>query len=306
MSFQPEDTVAVLTASSTSGAACVQALLSKYGKTQIKAIFRTEVKAATLRECDGMQPNLEIVTGVDAANPESVVKALGGCTVAFLVTPFDSSRGIANDSTLVTNMIRAAADAGVHHVVYCGSWTVNQPEKVSALAGRFLAGEALLKELERERGMTWTVLRGGFFYTNFLELLSSLKTSDEFKFVNCCVPANDPRDIGRVAAAICSEGGRGHEGKVYEISGPERLWMTDVASIFSNVLGRDIKFVKGSPEECLSGLPGFLKQAFGYLAETGEEAIPFSNDVETVTGQPAISLAHWVAEHQHAFEPSDE
>lgn len=302
MDIPSQETVGVITASSTSGAACVQALLSKYSKTKIRAIFRTEAKASMLPECDRMQPNLEIVTGVDATAPETLVKALSGCTVAFLVTPWDPSRGIEDDATLVTNMITAAAEAGVRHVVYCGSWTVNQPEKVSGLANRFIAGEELLKTLEKERGMTWTSLRGGFFFNNFQDLLGSLKTSDEVKFVDFCVPANDPRDIGRVAAAVASKGGRGFEGKVFEISGPERLWMGDVTNIFGSVLGRDIKFVKVPAAECLSVLPDFLKQAFEYLVEAGEKALPMSNDVERVTRQPAVSLAHWVAEHQGDFE----
>lgn len=305
MESPSQETVGVITASSTSGAACVQALLSKHSKTKIRAIFRTEAKAAMLPECDRMQPNLKIVTGVDASAPETLVKALSGCTVAFLVTPWDPSRGIADDATLVTNMISAAAEAGVRHVVFCGSWTVNQPEKVSGLARRFLPAEELLKTLEKDRGMTWTSLRGGFFYNNFRDLLGSLKTSDEVKFVDFCVPANDARDIGRVAAAVASKGGRGFEGKVFEISGPERLWMGDVANVFGCVLGRDIKFVKVPAEECLSGFPDFLKQGFEYLAEAGEKAVPLSNDVEMITGQPAVSLAHWVAEHQGDFEKSE-
>lgn len=295
------ETIAVLTASSTSGKACVSTLLSSPTTNAVRAIFRSESKAAPLRTAHANDPRLQIHTGVDAQNPQTVQNALSGCTVAFLITPHDPARGYGDDADLVANMIHAAVAAGVRHVIFGASWTVSAKDRVPTIASRFAPGEALLKELELEAGLKWTVIRGGFFLDNYANLMGGLKASDEVHFVDFCVPANDPRDIGRVAAAVADVGGKGFEGKVFEISGPERFWMRDAVRTVAEVVGRELRFVELSIEEVTEVLPPFMAELFKYLVERGEEAVPLSKDVELVTGKPAVSLREWVSEHKDQF-----
>jgi nucleoside-diphosphate-sugar epimerase len=65
--------------------------------------------------------------------------------VAVIVTPFDPSRGFASDSQLTINMINSAVAAGVKRIVYVGSWTVHQPERVSGIAQRFIPTEECVR-----------------------------------------------------------------------------------------------------------------------------------------------------------------
>lgn len=72
----------------------MRTLLADRDIPKIRAVFRTEAKATPLRSAHGSHSKLEIVVGVDAADPASVLLALKDCTVAFLVTPFSHVNGI--------------------------------------------------------------------------------------------------------------------------------------------------------------------------------------------------------------------
>ena len=198
---------------------------------------------------------LTSVTGFDGEQSTSkLAEAFRGSDCAVLVTPHDISRGFSQDARISMNMMSAAAEAGVKHIVNIGSWTVNDPQSVSMLADRFVLPEAKLRELaHKNAGFSWTSIRAGFFMGNFINLFSSIRESDTIKFPNECVFAPvDVRDVGAAAAgvagAVVDGGARIHDTKCYEVSGPERLSIDEMTSKFSNGLGRDIKAVHVSAE----------------------------------------------------------
>lgn len=287
-------TIAIFTASSTSGTACIEALLASPNAPNIRAIYRSEAKAAVLRRTHNTAPNVSIITGIDARDKSTLVPALQGATIAFLVTPFDHAHGVADDAEMVSNMMYAAVEAGVKHIIFGASWTVRAADRLVLLAARFAPGEALLRKLEHEKGITWTVLRGGFFHSSYMHFFQTAKDS-QFRFLDFCAPSNDPNDIGRVAAAIASSNVKAHHGKLYEISGPERLWIRDVVTTIT-------QYVQVSVEECTKMMPLFLKQAFEYIVEAGEDAIPMSTDVERITGKPPVSFREWLMKSKQRFE----
>lgn len=59
----------------------------------------------------------------------------------------------------------------------------------------------------------------------------------------------DARDVSRVAARVLTE--FGHEDKTYDLSGPEAVSYDEIAELFSQVLGRTIRYVRISDEEYL-------------------------------------------------------
>ncbi len=70
-------TVSVIIASSQTGATCVRELLTTYaGRVNVRAVFRTEERAAPLRAAFGDRGDLEVVVGVDATNPTSPPRSL--------------------------------------------------------------------------------------------------------------------------------------------------------------------------------------------------------------------------------------
>lgn len=296
------ETIAVMTASSNSGAACVEWILSQPVTSTtptLRALFRSESKATKLRQIHGSNPNLQILTSVDANDIPSMEKAFNGCTVVFLVTPSTPTGEIEGDAKLVDNMMTTAVKVGVKHIIFGASWTVNAADKLPSLSGRFKPGEQLLKKLQIENGIKWTVLRGGFFHGNFGQLFANLKQTDIIEFASMRIPSVDPRDMGRVAAAVAVNR-TNHEQHVYEISGPEDSSMDDIVRVFAAVLERPITFKRIDVEQAVSNMPLYLKELFTYLAEGGK--IPFSTDVKLVTGKDAVSLKEWVEENKKAFE----
>lgn len=151
----------------------------------------------------------------------------------------------------------------------------------------------------------WTVLRGGFFYENYIALMSSLKCADEVKFVGFCGPSSDPRDIGLVAAIASEKGGVVYEGSMLEIVGPERTWVREAVLAVGEVVAREVTFLLVGVSEFAGKLPHFLVQLFEYLLEVGEEAVPISTDVESVMGRKPVSFREWVAERKGLFKKAE-
>lgn len=157
----------IITASSNTGAACIEELLTRYaGSVVVRAVFRSEDKAVALRAKQAENPDLQVVVGVDASKPDSLAPAFEGAELAYIVTPLEHGRGFGEDADLNANMVNAAVAAGVRHIVFGGSWTVNALERVPDIAHRFAGTEALLRSLAAEGKLTWTSIRGGWYSQN--------------------------------------------------------------------------------------------------------------------------------------------
>ena len=143
---RPQQTVSIVTGNSNSGSACIAELFEKYPlELNVRGVFRTEEKAAPFRE---KYADLEVVTGVDAREPHTLVKAFYGADSALIVHPLDSSSpDFKSDTQLSLNMINAAVENGVKYIVYVGSFTSDPPYDDTIIASRFKPSEALLQKL---------------------------------------------------------------------------------------------------------------------------------------------------------------
>eukprot|EP00300_Choanocystis_sp_HF-7_P034083 c46608_g1_i1.p1 GENE.c46608_g1_i1~~c46608_g1_i1.p1 ORF type:complete len:301 (+),score=79.36 c46608_g1_i1:29-931(+) len=296
--------VSVVTASSESGIFCIQELLTalKGSVEQIVAAFRTEEKAAVLRAQEYFDPNIvKIVVGVDATKPETLAPAFEGCDVALVVTPLDYSAGMSKDAENSANMINSAVGAGVGHIIYVGSFTVNRPKMV-ILASRFLPTEELLTNLAAEGRAQFTVLRGGYFSKNFESMAQQIKTKSTLTWAKeLIIPPVDVADIGRSAAHVAAAPDRSvHFSKFYEMSGPSFVTGQSVADDLSEVLGRKITFVPIPAETLLANVPPFLREAYGSFIEDGEAGAPLSQDILHLTGRHT-SFREWLNNNAHIF-----
>lgn len=237
----------------------------------------------------------DVHVGVDAANAASLAPVLSGADTALLVTPLDHSRGMATDAEYTCNMIRAAAHAGVTHISLVTSWTTLFPEHLPALSSRFIAQEKLLASLTDTK---WTILRGGFFSGNVAASLSGSTLS----LAPMSVPLVDPRDIGRMAAAIALDSAS-HHGKVYDVSGEERLTGEQIAQRIAQATNTSVAFNARSVDEQCAHLPPFLQELVRFLAAT-PDAVPLSSHVRDVTGTPAATFETFVRDHRSMFVKS--
>ena len=118
--------------------------------------------------------------------------------------------------------------------------------------------------------MDFTILRPNFFLQNLLTMTAMVQQGTLY------VPAGegkapfvDVRDIAAVAASCLTE--TGHEGKIYEVTGPISIGYSDIAATLSQVLGRTINYVdipvaaaKSSMLEM--GMPAWLADALKELS----------------------------------------
>jgi len=293
----------IITASSNTGAAAVEELLTKYnGSVIVRAVYRSEEKAAAVRAAFGENPNLQIVVGVDASVPETLPAAFEGATLAYIVTPLDHHAGFGKDADLNANMVEAAVAAGVSHIVFGGSWTIHAPEAVPDIAGRFVGTEQLLTKLAAEGKVNWTSIRGGWYANNTIGMFSGpIKASNTiFLPAGISVPPIDTGDIGRSAAAVIAAHGKGHEGKAYEMSGPVCLTGADFAAILSDVLGKTITYTPVPVEAAVAKAPKWAADLTTYLNSAGAAAVPLSDDVAKLTGKHT-TYAQWAEANKAAF-----
>lgn len=302
-------TVAIITASSQSGKACLKKILedSSSNVSVVRAVFRTHRRAEetfeSLRtEMDQSPIKVQSVVGIDAEEPSSLLKAVEGATFALVVTPLDHSRGFSRDSQLSMNMIRACVQADVKHLVYVGSWTVKASEEVKGLAHRFIGSEKLLQTDEeiKTKGIGWTCLRSGYFNTNFLQSMApSVKEQSHFILPEgFAVASCDVEDIGRVAACVfASDAISEHNGKFYDLSGPAVLTVDDFSRILSKKLGRPVSGIS-KPCEYFKDIPPPLYELIQYLSKKRIEVSP---DVENIVGH-CTSFEEWLDKHINRFQ----
>lgn len=223
--------ILVIGATGTIGAELVRQLASTGHR--VRALVRDRAKGAAIAG-----PSVELVVG-DLSHPESLPTPFRGVERAFVLTA-----GTPDLATLETNAFRAAAAAGVRQIVKLSGIPVCVPDYASqmALAGWHVASENAL----RASSVPWTIVRPAFFVSN-------IAFWDVARRGILALPAGegrtallDPRDIAAVAAKVLTESG--HDGKIYELTGPELLSQRDLAQKVARALGKPIEYVDASPE----------------------------------------------------------
>jgi NAD(P)H dehydrogenase (quinone) len=114
-------------------------------------------------------------------------------------------------------------------------------------------------------------------------------------------------DVARVVAAILADPGP-HLGRIYELTGPRSQDMHDVAREYSDALNREITYSDIRPEDWervlkSARLPEHLTRHLVTMAELNRAGRydRMADDVERVTGRPAMSIREFVSLHADEF-----
>jgi uncharacterized protein YbjT (DUF2867 family) len=242
-------------------------------------------------------PGVEFVTA-DFNDAESIRRALVGVERAFLVT---NSTEQAEAQQL--GFVGLAHAAGLRHIVYLSQLHAAKDSPV-----RFLRYHAVVEEALAASGMTFTNLRPNLYMQALLGFGPSIKSESRFfaPIGEAPVSIMDVRDIAAVAAIALTEGG--HEGKTYDITGPEALTHGQMASHLSEAIGRRIVFVDVPEQSMRDALIGFGMppwQADGLLEDYAHyrrgEASTVSPAVQEVTGKPPRTFAAFARDYRQAF-----
>lgn len=84
------------------------------------------------------------------------------------------------------------------------------------------------------------------------------------------------------------------------MNGPVELRGLEIAKIFSDILGREIKFVSLEMEIARAKMPKALCEIYDYLTQNPEHPLPFTEDVKMLTGQQS-NLEQFLQRHKSKF-----
>lgn len=175
--------------------------------------------------------------GGDLADTDAVRAALDGVSTLFLLVP-----NVADELTQAMLTLAVARDAGVKGIVYLSVFKAETYADVPHFAGKYTV-ERMIAALD----LPATILRPAYFIQNDLRLKDAL-----LKFGVYGMPIGskgvsmvDTRDIGEAAAIelVRRERSAGRLGReTYALAGPDGLSGEALAAIWSEALGRTIRY----------------------------------------------------------------
>jgi uncharacterized protein YbjT (DUF2867 family) len=159
-----------------------------------------------------------------------------------------------------------------------------------------------------DSGLAATVLRANFFMTNLLSAADSIRQGGPLAAPagDARIAMVDPDDIA--ACAVIALTTPGHEGRAYELTGPEALTYADVAATLSEVLAQPIDFLDAPADAVREamlgvGMPAWFADGFLTLFAELRRGIAsrVTADVAELTARPARSLRDFLAAHRQVF-----
>jgi uncharacterized protein YbjT (DUF2867 family) len=244
----------------------------------------------------------EVVIG-DLTRPEDVAAALDGVTRMYFAMPVSPDHLLA--ATVVASVAREYGR--LRGLVGLSQMTVSQMTATST-------GESYQQRLHwlAEQVLNWSGLpvvhvRPTSFLDNPLFTVLAARSIREhgtialpFATGRTSPVASD--DVARVVATVLRDP-TPHIGHVYELTGPRTVDMTELASEFSQALGRPVTYTDVPLERwraevlAKAGLPPHVEAHIATMARLhGENRYDrASDDVERLTGVPAQSIEAFVA-----------
>ena len=260
----------------------------------VRALVRDASKAQGLRDS-----GVEVVIG-DLDKPETLDGAFSGVDKVFLLTPPNP-----NQVTQARNGIAAAKRAGSPQIVRQSARAVKEmPSALPRVSEQHAEIDAELKA----SGLPYTILRPHNFMQNTMMAAQTVASDGavymplkEGKFGMI-----DVRDVVDVAAKVLTEDG--HQGKTYDLTGPESISAQDIAAGLSKALGKDVKYVDVPLEAAREAMVGMGMSE--WLADANNEYFSVlsdglgdftTNDVEEITGHPARSFETFARDFAQVF-----
>ena len=226
---QPGDKIVISGASGGLAGETIVALLERGVKlVDLVLVTRTPEKLSSF------SINGAAVRVGDFDKPQTLDAAFAGGRQLLLVSTNSSSDRVAEH----TNAIFAARKAGIRHIVYT-SFTNATPDNPALIArDHQLTEQALMKS-----GVPYTILRNQLYMDGLVgEAAQAIKTGD--LYTNAAHGKWAPvarQDCATAAAIVLTT--PGHEGKVYDITGPDLINYQDFARTLGEVTGKRVRVI---------------------------------------------------------------
>lgn len=230
--------------------------------------------------------------GGDLNDPESLRPALTGVRAMFLMPGYGGA----------AQTLAYAREAGVEHVVMLSGNSAGSGDTSNAVSAYMIEAEAILTD----SGLPWTIVRPYGFMSNTLQWIPQLAKDDlvTAPFAGVAIAMIDPYDIAAVAALALTT--PGHQGQIYQVTGPEPLRPADRVRILGTVLGRDLTFRAQPDDEARAEMTAAMPQRYVdaffsfYVDGTLDESAPLPT-VADLTGRPPRTFQQWAEAHAAAF-----
>jgi NAD(P)H dehydrogenase (quinone) len=284
--------ILVTGASGHLGAAVTESLLKKTNAANISILVRNAGKAAGFAA-----KGVKVLVG-DYDNYASLVAAFKGIDKLYMV----SGNDIANRNQQQDNVVNAAKEAGVKHIVYTSYQRKNETDSspIAFIAKGHLNTETQLKA----SGLIYTILQHGI-YADMIPIFAGEHLLDNKTIY---LPAGEGKTAYAVrtdqaeagANVLLDETGK-YNNKSIELGGSEAVSWTEIAAIISKATGRPIVYVSPTNEEFTAtltkaGVPAEyigLFSSFSNAAKEGEfENV--TNNLETLLDREPVTIAAYL------------
>jgi uncharacterized protein YbjT (DUF2867 family) len=289
-----KETILITSASGTVGSETIKIMSGT--NFRVRAGVHSLIKGDRFRAL----PNVEMVH-LDFHNPELVRVALTGVSRVFLITPF-----VQDQVQIAKDFVQAAQAAGVQYLIRLSA------SGADAEPGIQLGRDHREVELHLQNsGLPYTILRPASFMQNFFQFADSVCNHNSIYMPvgHGKISYVDARDIAAVAATILTQP-NGHEGKIYEITGPEAISINDVAHALTVATNRLIAYVDVPEEAAVASmqqhhLPDWRIQALlelygiykaGYAGQV-------TDTVAQITGRPPRTIIDFAQDYSSHFQP---
>jgi NAD(P)H dehydrogenase (quinone) len=201
------------------------------------------------------------------------------------------------------NVVEAAADAGVERVIYTSIFGAG-PACTHTLGRDHWHTEQRIKA----SGLGHTFLRDNL-YLDFVPLLVGADGVIRGPAADGRVAAVARDDIADAAVAVLLETGDGHDGRTYDLTGPQALSMAEIAEELSRAAGRPISYHAETLEEAYAsrasyGAPDWQVEGWvtTYAAIANSDLAAVSGDVAAVAGHPPMALAEFLRRNPDSLQ----
>jgi NAD(P)H dehydrogenase (quinone) len=238
----------------------------------------------------------------DFDKPETLADAVQGAEKILLISGTRVGARVVQHKAAID----AAAAAGVRHIAYTSFIGIDDPANPAEVRHDHIETERLI----RASGMAWTMLRDAH-YADAMILMAGPGVMQSGQWLSNAgegLEAMVWRDdcIASAAAVLLGEG---HEGQVYNITGPELQTFREVAALMAQITARPVAYVSATDEEQYAmfdamGIPRrpVDDQSVAGIPWNSDDMVTFgqairegflevcTDDVERLTGRKARSV----------------
>jgi len=242
-------------------------------------------------------PRIELVMG-DFARSATFDGALAGVDQLFLMIPSSPQ-----SEQQLRNFVDAAKHARVKHIVQLSRFGADADS-----SGRSRRCHAAVEYHIMKSRIPYTFLRPNLFMQSLLGFRSVISFQGALyaSAGAAKVSVIDVRDVAHVAAATLTQ--YIHEGKTYELTGPEALSYSEMASQLSQAFGKHIKHMDIPPQAMLQtlldlGVPTWradgLMEDYDYYRRGQAAAV--TTAVYDVIHREPTRFSQFAADYAHQF-----